>query len=59
MHLAQFDDFYGIPNLPTFSFQKYDESGTPISGGPNLGWGLEIALDVEWAHALAPVPRSP
>jgi len=52
--LGQFDSFYGIPNLPSFSFQKYDQNGNPISGGPNNGWGLEIALDVEWAHAMAP-----
>lgn len=55
--LGVFDSYYGIPNLPTFSFQKYDQNGSPISGGPDNGWGLEIALDVEWAHALAPAAK--
>ena len=30
--LAQFDAFYGIPQLPSFSFQKYDQYGNPTSG---------------------------
>ena len=52
--LAQFDAFYGIPQLPSFSFQKYDQNGSPTTGVGDHGWGLEIALDVEWAHAMAP-----
>ena len=50
--LAFFDQFFGLPDPPIF--QKYNQVGTPISTGPNNGWGLEIALDVEYAHAMAP-----
>jgi methionine-rich copper-binding protein CopC len=50
--LAVFDQTFGLPDPP--SLQKYDENGNPISSGPNFGQGLEIALDIEWAHAMAP-----
>jgi subtilase family serine protease len=47
--LAHFDSVYGLPDPP--SFQEAFPQGTP-SG--NTGWGEEIALDVEYAHAMAP-----
>ena len=50
--LHVFDQFFGLPDPP--SFQKYDEFGNPGGTGVDLGWGTEIALDVEWAHAMAP-----
>ena len=34
-----------------FTFTKATPQGTPRV---NRGWALEIALDVEWAHAVAP-----
>jgi len=48
----------GLPGQPTCAagghpcFQKVYAQGTtpPVNGG----WALEIALDVEWAHAIAP-----
>jgi subtilase family serine protease len=52
--LAEFDDLFGLPkaNLEVIApdgrvpFDKND---------PNMvGWSGEIALDVEWAHAMAP-----
>ena len=54
--LAEFDSYFGLPDPP--SFQKYDQYGNVTSGVGNQGWGLEIALDVEWAHAMAPRPTS-
>src|SRR5262249_10714272 len=33
------------------TFTKATPQGTPIT---DAGWALEIALDVEWAHAVAP-----
>ena len=51
--LGYFDSYFGLPNPP--SFQKYDQYGNVTTGVGNLGWGLEIALDVEWAHAMAPM----
>lgn len=47
--LHQFDVAFGLPDPP--SFQKLEPQGTPSQ---NSGWIGEIALDVEWAHAIAP-----
>lgn len=49
--LSYFDSTYG---LPTASFKKVNQSGTTSYPQPNSGWSLEISLDVEWAHAIAP-----
>jgi hypothetical protein len=46
--LHQFDQQFSLPD-PTFT--KVEVGGTP---GTNTGWGLEIDLDVEWAHVIAP-----
>src|SRR5262249_39299741 len=46
--LAVFDQTYGLPAPP--SFNKAVSAGTPTDGG----WSGEAALDVEWAHAIAP-----
>src|SRR5262245_26699469 len=48
--LQVFNDRYGLNN-PLFTFTKATPFGTPAA---NANWGLEIALDVEWAHAIAP-----
>jgi hypothetical protein len=47
--LGRFDAQYGLPAPP--SFTQYTESGLSQA---NAGWALETALDVEWAHAIAP-----
>jgi subtilase family serine protease len=47
--LQKFDSTFGLPAPP--SFQKLTPQGQPAA---NAGWALEIALDVEWAHAIAP-----
>ena len=47
--LKQFDSQFGLPNAP--SFIKYYQPGVTQR---NSGWALETALDVEWAHAMAP-----
>ncbi len=50
--LQAFDSMYGLPAPP--NFRVVNQNG----GGPlpatDTGWGLEISLDVEWAHAVAP-----
>lgn len=46
--LAVFNKAYGLPAPP--SFKKIVPAGTP----KDAGWSLEAALDVEWAHAIAP-----
>ncbi|MBE3589524.1 MAG: S53 family peptidase [Firmicutes bacterium] len=47
--LAVFDQTFGLPAPP--SFVKHKMASKIRTDG---GWALEIALDVEWAHALAP-----
>src|SRR5947207_3598402 len=51
--LAKFDSTFGLP-APA-SFKKVTQTGA-TSGYPatDPSWALEIALDVEWAHAVAP-----
>ncbi len=57
--LAQFDKAFGLPNPP--SFTKYNQYGQttnlpgtgPNSPGPS-SYQIEEALDVEWAHVIAP-----
>jgi hypothetical protein len=58
--LAQFDRQYGLPNPP--SFVKLNQAGgtanlpgtDPAGAGMPGNWEEEEALDVEWAHAMAP-----
>ncbi len=47
--LNNFCSYYSIPST---SVQILYPQGKPRSG--NSGWALETALDVEWAHAIAP-----
>ena len=55
--LHQFDVAFGLPDPP--SFHKLDQNGgtdypsvEPTAGVS--GWAIETAMDVEWAHAIAP-----
>jgi hypothetical protein len=50
--LAEFDKEFGLPNPP--SFTEYNGSGGTVLPNPATGWGPEIALDIEWAHSIAP-----
>jgi hypothetical protein len=50
--LAAFDANFGLPAPP--SFTKVNENGGTAYPPADGGWGLEISLDVEWAHAIAP-----
>ncbi len=51
--LHQFSVQFGLPDPP--SFTKVSQTGSLTSLPPaNAGWAGEIALDVEWAHAIAP-----
>ncbi len=49
--LKKFDQTFGLPD-PTFT--KVNEYGGTSMPAANGGWVGEIALDVEWAHAIAP-----
>jgi subtilase family serine protease len=46
--LATFDAEYGIASPPSFTVDNLGATTT------DAGWALETALDVEWAHAIAP-----
>ncbi len=52
--LSVFNTTFGLPACTSGNgcFQKIYASGTKPS--TNAGWALEISLDVEWAHAIAP-----
>jgi hypothetical protein len=59
--LAIFDQTFNLPDPP--SFMKFNQTGgttnlpgTDPSGAGNLNgtWEMEEALDIEWAHVLAP-----
>jgi hypothetical protein len=49
--LHQFDLRFGLPD-PVFT--KVNQNGGTTMPAPDSGWASEIALDVEWAHAIAP-----
>jgi subtilase family serine protease len=54
--LGVFDSQYGLPACTTANlcFKKVDQRGGTSYPGKNSGWALEISLDVQWAHAIAP-----
>jgi subtilase family serine protease len=61
--LSTYSKQFGLPQLPTCTegqtegcFLKVNQAGSPAGPFPqtNSGWALEIALDVEVAHAICP-----
>lgn len=54
--LAVFDQHYGLPECTTSNgcFTKVDSGGGTNYPTFNAGWAFEIAIDVQWAHAIAP-----
>jgi hypothetical protein len=50
--LHRFDQQFGLADPP--SFTKVSQTGTSVYPMYNSGWAGEIALDVEWTHAMAP-----
>jgi hypothetical protein len=54
--LATFDSTFGLPAPPSFNILN-ENGGTSLSGvpvSPLNSFGGEEALDVEWAHGIAP-----
>src|SRR5205823_6881221 len=49
--LHQFDLRFGLPDP---SFTKVNQNGGTTPPAANGGWASEIALDVQWSHAIAP-----
>jgi subtilase family serine protease len=54
--LAVFNAQYGLPACTTANgcFSKVNQTGGTRYPKANAGWALEISLDVQWAHAIAP-----
>jgi hypothetical protein len=59
--LAKFDAQYNLPGTTTGSVSQFlsvvnqnGSSGSLPQSDPSGGWEAEEALDVEWAHAMAP-----
>jgi subtilase family serine protease len=53
--LAAFDAFWDLPVCGAGCFTKVDQNGGVNYPSPAPSdWALEIAMDVEWAHAIAP-----
>jgi subtilase family serine protease len=50
--LASFDKQFGLGAPP--SLKVVNQSGGSSLPANNASWDLEISLDVEWAHAIAP-----
>ena len=54
--LAVFSSQYGLPACTTTNgcFSKVDQRGGTAYPRADAGWSLEISLDIQWAHAIAP-----
>ena len=54
--LNVFSSQFGLPACTTANgcFQKVNQTGGTKYPRTNSGWALEISLDIEWAHAIAP-----
>jgi subtilase family serine protease len=54
--LGVFSGQLGLPACTTANgcFAKVNQTGGTSYPRKNAGWALEIALDIEWAHAIAP-----
>jgi subtilase family serine protease len=57
--LGVFSSQYGLPACTTGNgcFTKVNQTGGTHYPHANAGWALEISLDVQWAHAIAPGAR--
>jgi subtilase family serine protease len=51
-----FNQLTGLPQLTSSNFKIIYPQGPPLSpqAGVLTGWDAEIALDVQWAHSIAP-----
>jgi subtilase family serine protease len=54
--LGVFSSQYGLPACTSANgcFMKVNQTGGTRYPRTNAGWALEISLDVQWAHAIAP-----
>jgi subtilase family serine protease len=54
--LGVFTNYFGLPSCTTANgcFRKVNQTGGSTYPAGDVGWGQEISLDVQWAHAIAP-----
>jgi subtilase family serine protease len=52
--LQTFDSQFGLPNLTSSSLTIVNQAGGKQLPPADADWTIETALDVEWAHAMAP-----
>jgi subtilase family serine protease len=54
--LGVFSSTFGLPPCTTANgcLTKVDQAGGTSYPRKNSGWALEISLDIQWAHAIAP-----
>jgi subtilase family serine protease len=52
--LRIFDEVFGLPNANLTVVAPDGETPFDINDPNQVGWSGEIALDVEWSHAMAP-----
>ena len=54
--LNTYSSQYGLPACTTADgcFKKVNQNGKTTYPQANAGWALEISLDIQWAHAIAP-----
>src|SRR6266516_2168706 len=54
--LAVFNTTFGLPACTTANgcFTKVSQTGGTNYPRKDAGWALEISLDIQWAHAIAP-----
>ena len=52
--LDTFSNQFGLPTTATGFFTKVNQNGGSSFPAVDGGWALEISLDIEWAHAIAP-----
>jgi subtilase family serine protease len=54
--LKVFSTTFGLPQCTTANgcFKKVNQTGGTTYPKTDAGWALEISLDVQWAHAIAP-----
>ena len=54
--LKVFDQQFNLPDPVSFTVVN-QTGGSPTHLATNAGWASETAMDVEWAHAMAPYAR--
>jgi subtilase family serine protease len=52
--LAAFSNTFGLPACASGCFTKVNQTGGTRYPRANGNWALEISLDIQWAHAIAP-----